>query len=65
MPFRGDNFKDFKEINKIRKENNKYKYIAVFITVIPGIILGGFMGKKLAQFLEVFDLYAPDVSDDD
>ncbi|EDX04045.1 essential MCU regulator, mitochondrial [Drosophila simulans] len=65
MPFNGDNFKDFKEINKIRKENNKFKYIAVLITVIPGIILGGYMGKKLAQFLEVFDLYAPDVSEDD
>ncbi|EDW51947.1 essential MCU regulator, mitochondrial [Drosophila sechellia] len=65
MPFSGDNFKDFKEINKIPKENNKYKYIAVLITVIPGIILGGYMGKKLAQFLEVFDLYAPDVSEDD
>lgn len=47
MPFRGDNFKDFKEINKIRKENNKYKYIAVFITVIPGIILGGFMEQEI------------------
>ncbi|XP_043662864.1 essential MCU regulator, mitochondrial [Drosophila teissieri] len=65
MPFNGDNFRDFKELNKIPKDNNKYKYIGALIIVIPGIILGGFMGKKLAQFLEVFDLYAPDISDDD
>ncbi|EDW87802.1 uncharacterized protein LOC6526994 [Drosophila yakuba] len=65
MPLGGDNSKGFKELNKIPKDNNKYKYIGALIVVIHGIILGGFMGKKLAQFLELFDLYAPDISDDD
>ncbi|XP_016933715.3 essential MCU regulator, mitochondrial [Drosophila suzukii] len=65
MPFDGDDFKDFKELKKIPKRSKKYIYVGIAVTVIPGILLGGYIGKKLAQFLEVFDLYAPDISEDD
>ncbi|XP_037711038.1 essential MCU regulator, mitochondrial [Drosophila subpulchrella] len=65
MPFDGDDFKDFKELKKIPMRSKKYIYVGIAVTVIPGILLGGYMGKKLAQFLEVFDLYAPDISEDD
>ncbi|XP_016963380.1 essential MCU regulator, mitochondrial [Drosophila biarmipes] len=67
MPFDGDDFKDFKELDKIKipKRSKKYIYIGIAVTVIPGILLGGYLGKKMAQFLEVFDLYAPDISEDD
>ncbi|XP_016985770.1 uncharacterized protein LOC108049180 [Drosophila rhopaloa] len=66
MPFgRQDTHKDFKELKKIPKSNNKYCYVGIMVTVIPGILLGGYIGKKFAQFLEVFDLYTPDIVEDD
>ncbi|XP_017014668.2 essential MCU regulator, mitochondrial [Drosophila takahashii] len=60
-----DDFSDFKELRKMPKRSTKYTNIAIMVSVIPGILLGGYMGKKLAQFLEVFDLYAPDIVEDD
>ncbi|KAH8353253.1 hypothetical protein KR084_009867 [Drosophila pseudotakahashii] len=60
-----DNFKDFKELRKIPRLSTKYTYIGIMVTVIPGILLGGYLGKKFAQFLEVFDLYTPDIVEDD
>ncbi|XP_017069657.1 essential MCU regulator, mitochondrial [Drosophila eugracilis] len=64
MPIGGDDLKDFKELNKIPKRSKTYMYAGIMLTVIPGILLGGYMGKKLAQFLEIFDLYTPDIVDD-
>ncbi|XP_017062440.1 essential MCU regulator, mitochondrial [Drosophila ficusphila] len=66
MPFgRGDIHNEFKELTKIPKRSNTYMYVGIMLTVIPGIFLGGFLGKKLAQFLDVFDLYTPDIVEDD
>ncbi|KAH8334256.1 essential MCU regulator, mitochondrial [Drosophila kikkawai] len=63
MPF-GRRDKDFKELKKIQKAD-KLIYFRVVATVIPGILLGGYAGMKIAQFLEVCELFTPDTVEND
>ncbi|KAH8415071.1 hypothetical protein KR215_001832, partial [Drosophila sulfurigaster] len=38
---------------------DKHTIMGLAITIIPGISLGIYLGKRLAQFLEVSEIFAP------
>ncbi|KAH8393463.1 essential MCU regulator, mitochondrial [Drosophila serrata] len=63
MPF-DKNYTEYKELKKIQKTNTRM-YVSIIATVIPGILLGGYAGMKMAQFLEVCDLFTPDTVEND
>ncbi|KRF98798.1 uncharacterized protein Dwil_GK27331 [Drosophila willistoni] len=48
-----------------RPKRDKYSRRGLALTVIPGILLGGFIAKKIAYFLEISELFTPDDMDDD
>ncbi|KAH8409952.1 hypothetical protein KR009_001705 [Drosophila setifemur] len=65
MPFDGKNgSKNYKELKSMPKIDG-YSRITILVTVLSGIFLGGYIGKKVAHFLEVCDLFTPDIVDDD
>lgn len=45
--------------------NNPFGIIGVFLTVIPGILIGAIISKNIASFLEENDLFVPEDEDDD
>ncbi|KAH8279773.1 hypothetical protein KR054_005133 [Drosophila jambulina] len=56
--------RNYKELNKIERAD-KWIFFRVMGTIIPGILLGGYIGQKMAQFFEVCDLFTPDVVEND
>nr|CAI5851350.1 unnamed protein product [Callosobruchus analis] len=40
-------------------------FLKVCSVVIPGLMTGGYIGKKFAWFLDEYDLFSPDDDDDD
>ncbi|KAH8273590.1 hypothetical protein KR018_002665 [Drosophila ironensis] len=66
MPFgRNDDHIAYRELIGGPPRRDKYTRIGIVLTVIPGIVMGGFVGKKLAHFLEICNLFTPDIVDDD
>ncbi|KAH8238946.1 hypothetical protein KR038_009717 [Drosophila bunnanda] len=63
MPF-NESYMEYKELKKIQKPNKRI-YAIIMATVIPGILLGGYAGMKVAQFLEVCELFTPDTVEND
>ncbi|KAH8251241.1 hypothetical protein KR032_004145 [Drosophila birchii] len=63
MPF-DPHYKEYKELKKILKTDRRV-YIQIAATVIPGILLGGYAGMIMAQFLEVCQLFTPDTVEND
>lgn len=45
--------------------NNPFGIVGVFLTVIPGILVGAIISKNIASFLEENDLFVPEDEDDD
>ena len=45
--------------------NNPFGIVGVFLTVVPGILLGAVSSKNIASFLEENDLFVPEDEDDD
>lgn len=39
--------------------------LGVFAVVVPGLLVGAFISKNIANFLEENDLFIPDDEDDD
>jgi essential MCU regulator, mitochondrial len=44
---------------------NTFGVFGVFLTVVPGILLGAVISKNIASFLEENDLFVPDDDDED
>jgi len=44
---------------------NSFGVLGVFLTVIPGLLIGAVISKNIASFLEENDLFIPDDEDDD
>lgn len=63
MPFGREKIQ-YEELKNIPKKE-KLIYVRIMLMVLPGILLGGYAGKKMAQFLEVCDLFTPDTVDND
>ncbi|KAH8244357.1 essential MCU regulator, mitochondrial [Drosophila bipectinata] len=61
---RNDQHSDYIEVRDVCRRN-KYSRIGLIVTILPGILLGGYIGKKLAHFLEICNLFTPDIVDDD
>lgn len=65
MPYgRNDQHIDYIEVRGAHRRD-KYSRIGLMVTIIPGILFGGYIGKKLAHFLEICNLFTPDIVDDD
>ncbi|BFF94268.1 essential MCU regulator mitochondrial [Drosophila madeirensis] len=50
---------------KPKPEQEPMALVLILVNVVPGVMLGTYAAKKLAYFLEVSDLFAPDLLDDD
>jgi hypothetical protein len=45
--------------------NNPFGIFGVFMTIVPGILIGAIISKNIASFLEENDLFVPEDEDDD
>ncbi|XP_017155420.1 essential MCU regulator, mitochondrial [Drosophila miranda] len=50
---------------KPKPEQDPMSVVLILVNVVPGILLGTYAGKKLAYYLEVCELFMPDLLDED
>ncbi|XP_030381206.1 essential MCU regulator, mitochondrial-like [Scaptodrosophila lebanonensis] len=56
----------YKRIGPLKKKpsRDENSTLGLFVTVVPGMILGGYLAKALAYLLELSEIFQPEDPDD-